>query len=292
VLRAGKVSGRVDPRKCSNAQLSELMIGHAPAPLTHAAQSTGEVALACTKLSLPALSNFQTALSEITLEVRAGEVVGIAGVSGNGQQELFAALSGEDLRAKSGIFLLGRDCTGLGPAARRALSLAHVPEERLGRGAVPSMSLAQNSLLTSGFSLWQWIKPQQSEARAAEVIERYKVKAGGPRAAAASLSGGNLQKFIVGRELSAKPRVLMVAQPTWGVDVGSAAQIRAAIAALADEGSAVLVVSEELDELFELCDRLYVMARGKLSPSIQRADADVATIGAWMSGLWLEAGHA
>jgi simple sugar transport system ATP-binding protein len=100
------------------------------------------------------------------------------------------------------------------------------------------------------------------------------------------LSGGNLQKFIVGREIDAAPQLLIVSQPTWGVDVGASAQIRAALLALRDAGCAVLVVSEELDELFELSDRIHVIAQGRLSPSIDRAKANVALIGSWMSGLW------
>ena len=172
--------------------------------------------------------------------------------------------------------------------ARRQLGMHFVPEERLGRGAVPSLSLAQNMLLTRSEAIAQsgWIHTNTLQAQAQKVIDRFNVKANGPQAAAQSLSGGNLQKFIVGREIDAKPKVLLVSQPTWGVDVGAAAQIRAELLALRDAGCAVLVVSEELDELFEICDRLYVMANGKLSPSIDRKKASVAQIGEWMSGLW------
>jgi simple sugar transport system ATP-binding protein len=130
---------------------------------------------------------------------------------------------------------------------------------------------------------------RQLEAHAARLIKEYKVKANGPAAAARSLSGGNLQKFIVGREIDANPKLLIVSQPTWGVDVGAAAQIRGEILALRDAGCAVLVVSEELDELFEVCDRLHVIARGKLSPSVPLAEATVEKIGEWMSGLWEDA---
>ena len=126
------------------------------------------------------------------------------------------------------------------------------------------------------------------EQLAARIIQNFNVKAGGPHSAARSLSGGNLQKFIVGREIDAKPRLLILSQPTWGVDVGAAAQIRGEILALKDAGCAVLVVSEELDELFEVSDRLYVIAKGQLSPSIARAEASVTRIGEWMSGLWHE----
>ena len=122
--------------------------------------------------------------------------------------------------------------------------------------------------------------------QAAGIIDRFKVKAAGPQALARSRSGGNLQKFIMGREIDANPTLLIVSQPTWGVDVGASAQIRAEILALRDAGCAVLVVSEELDELFELCDRLHVMAKGQLSPAVERRDATVEQIGAWMSGLW------
>ena len=131
-----------------------------------------------------------------------------------------------------------------------------------------------------------WIRVGALRAQAEDIITRYRVKANGPDAAAKSLSGGNLQKFIVGREISAQPRLLIVSQPTWGVDVGAAAQIRGSILALRDAGCAVLVVSEELDELFEICDRLHVVAKGHLSPSVPRAEATVERIGEWMSGLW------
>ncbi len=221
--------------------------------------------------------------------MRAGEILGIAGVSGNGQQELMAALSGEDPRAPAGsVQLFGQDIAALSPRHRRHLGLHFVPEERLGRGAVPAMSLADNTLLTrtEAVSRSGWIDTGAVRQLAARLISSYKVKAGGPGAMAKSLSGGNLQKFIVGREIDAKPKLLIVSQPTWGVDVGAAAQIRGALLQLRDAGCAVLVVSEELDELFEISDRLQVIAAGRLSPSVAVADATVAMIGAWMSGLW------
>jgi simple sugar transport system ATP-binding protein len=131
-----------------------------------------------------------------------------------------------------------------------------------------------------------WIDRTALRNQASGVIRRYWVKASGPGAVARSLSGGNLQKYIVGRELDAVPKVLVVAQPTWGVDVGAAAQIRAELLALRDAGCAVLVVSEELEELFAIADRLYVIAKGRLSPTLPTAEATVERIGEWMSGLW------
>ncbi len=186
------------------------------------------------------------------------------------------------------VNLAGHAVGRLGPRPRRALGLHFVPEERLGRGAVPSLSLAHNLLLTrdNAVGAGGWIRQAELRRHAQALIGRFNVKANGPDASARSLSGGNLQKFIVGREIDANPRLLIVSQPTWGVDVGAAAQIRGAILALRDAGCAVLVFSEELDELFEISDRLHVMAHGRLSPSLDRADATVSRIGEWMSGLW------
>ena len=289
VLRGGKVTGEVDPTLETNASLSTLMIGSAPPELAHRPANPGAVALAVRGLSLPKLNPFGTTLADIALEVRAGEIVGIAGVSGNGQQELMAALSGEDPRGPAGsVQLFGQDIAAMSPHHRRHLGLHFVPEERLGRGAVPVMSLADNTLLTRVESVSRsgWIDTTAVRALTARLIGTYNVKAGGPEAPAKSLSGGNLQKFIVGREIDAAPKLLIVSQPTWGVDVGAAAQIRGALLKLRDEGCAVLVVSEELDELFEISDRLQVIAAGRLSPSVAVADASVPMIGEWMSGLW------
>jgi simple sugar transport system ATP-binding protein len=290
VLRGGKVTGEVDPTRETNASLSRLMIGAEPPALTHRAARPGAAVLEVAGLSLPKQSPFGTTLEGIALQVRAGEIVGVAGVSGNGQQELMAALSGEDPRAPRGsIRLFGDDIAQASPRARRRLGLRFVPEERLGRGAVPTLSLAQNTVLTRTEAISRtggWIDVEAVREQAAALIRRFNVKAGGPDAAARSLSGGNLQKFIVGREVEAAPRLLIVSQPTWGVDVGAAAQIRAELLALRDAGCALLVVSEELDELFEISDRLVVIARGRLSPSVPVQEASVEKIGEWMSGLW------
>ncbi len=293
VLRAGKVTGVCNPAQETNASLSRLMIGAEPPPLVHRARNAGAAVLCVQGLTLPRADQFGVDLEGITLEVRAGEVVGIAGVSGNGQKELLLALSGEDVRAPANSVRMGEtDVSSLHPGARRALGLHFVPEERLGRGAVPTLSLAHNLLLTRNEAVSHpgfaggWINLRKLQAQAADIIQRFNVKASGPNAAAKSLSGGNLQKFIVGREIDARPKLLLVSQPTWGVDVGAAAQIRGAILALRDAGCAVLVLSEELDELFEVCDRLHVIARGHLSPPVPIAEATVERIGEWMSGLW------
>ncbi|WP_348703906.1 ABC transporter ATP-binding protein [Acidovorax soli] len=289
VLRGGKVTGVCNPAEESNASLSRLMIGAEPPALEHRDVQAGATVLSVQGLSLPRADQFGVDLVDLSFEVKAGEVVGIAGVSGNGQKELLYALSGEDQRAEpASIQVAGQNAGRMGPRQRRALGLHFVPEERLGRGAVPTMSLAHNLLLTrtNAVSGSGWIRMGALQKHAQALIERFNVKAGGPHSAAQSLSGGNLQKFIVGREIDANPALLIVSQPTWGVDVGAAAQIRGEILALRDAGCAVLVVSEELDELFEICDRLHVVAKGHLSPSVPRSEATVERIGEWMSGLW------
>lgn len=291
VLRGGKVTGVCDPREESNASLSRLMIGAEPPALEHREQAAGAAVLEVRELSLEREDQFGVDLQQVALTVRAGEVVGIAGVSGNGQKELLYALSGEDTRAAAGsIQIAGQDVGRLGPAPRRALGLHFLPEERLGRGAVPTLSLAHNLLLTRSDAVGRggWLHLGDLQAQAAGIIARYQVKAGGPQAAAQSLSGGNLQKFLVGREVEAKPTLLIVSQPTWGVDVGASAQIRGELLRLRDSGCAVLVVSEELEELFDISDRLYVMAKGQISPALPRAEATVELVGQWMSGLWNE----
>lgn len=289
VLRGGRVTGEVDPRQESNASLSRLMIGSEPPELKPGSSAPGAVALRVNGLSLPKPDEFGVALQDIDFSVCSGEIVGVAGVSGNGQQELMAALSGEDPRAAAGsVQLFGHDIARASPAQRRARGLHFVPEERLGRGAVPTLTLADNTLLTRHQALgaWGWIKRGVLARQAAALIARFQVKAGGPQALARSLSGGNLQKFIVGREIDATPKLLIVSQPTWGVDVGAAAQIRGELLKLRDAGCALLVVSEELDELFEICDRLVVIAQGRLSPSLPMASASLERVGVWMSGLW------
>ena len=291
VLRNGRVTGTCVPRDETPASMARLMIGRdLPVCERGSASADGEVRLAVCGLSKPAADHFGVALDDIRLDVRAGEIVGIAGVSGNGQQELLGALSGEaPIETDGPLRICGVAAGRAGPAARRRLGLGFVPEDRLGRGAVPQMSLAQNALLTahrSGMLRHGLIRAGVARAFAERCIAAYRVKCSGPAAPASSLSGGNLQKFIVGREILQQPRLLVVAQPTWGVDVGAAAFIRQALIDLRDAGAAVLVVSEELDELFEISDRLAVMAGGRLSPLVPARETSVEKIGVWMSGMW------
>ena len=298
VLRGGKVTGECIPAQETPASMARLMIGKDLPHCEHGtAKADGELRLRLAGLSHASDDPFGTDLRDIHLDVRAGEIVGIAGVSGNGQQELLRAISGEEpLSEKFPVQICGVEAGRLSPGQRRKLGLAFVPEERLGRGAVPTMSLADNALLTAahnqGMVAAGFLRFERARAFARRCIDDFNVKCGGPAAAAKSLSGGNLQKFIVGREILQAPRLLVCAQPTWGVDVGAAAFIRQQIIDLRNRGCAVLVISEELDELFEICDRIAVIAKGRLSPVRAAGATSIEDIGVWMSGLWPGAEHA
>jgi simple sugar transport system ATP-binding protein len=291
VLRAGKVTGTCNPARETPESMARMMIGRdLPVPRHGAPAAGGEVRLRLAGLSHASDDPFGTDLRDIHLDVHAGEIVGIAGVSGNGQQELLRAISGEEpIAEKFPVQLFATEAGRLRPGRRRRLGMGFVPEERLGRGAVPRLSLAANALLTAhrrGMVRHGLIDFAAVDAFARACIERYDVKCGGPDAQARSLSGGNLQKYIMGREIMQQPKLLVVAQPTWGVDVGAAAFIRQALIDLRTAGTAILVVSEELDELFEICDRIAVIAKGRLSPVKPIADTSAEEIGVWMSGMW------
>ncbi|MGE0846142.1 MAG: ABC transporter ATP-binding protein [Flavobacteriaceae bacterium] len=295
VLRGGKVTGVCDPRRETPKSMAEMMIGEELPVCQHPPAKVGnEPLLSVSKLSTKSDEPFGTDLSEVSLDVHGGEVVGIAGISGNGQAELLAALSGEHpLRERDAVRICGKPAGALGPLQRRRLGLGFVPEERLGRGLVPELKLSENALLTAhamGMVRSGLVRFAEAGSFAQRCIDGFRVRCGGPEAEARSLSGGNLQKFIVGREILQRPKVLVVAQPTWGVDVGAAAFIRQTLIDLRNSGTAILVISEELDELFEICDRIAVIAKGRLSPCRRAKETDVKEIGLLMTGLWTQEG--
>jgi simple sugar transport system ATP-binding protein len=289
VLRAGSVVAEVEPSRESNASLARMMIGAAPTEPVRSATRAGDTLLSVRDLCLEPDSRFGVSLKGISLELRAGRILGVAGVSGNGQAELFAALSGEDPRLPAGCVLLrGEDMARRSPGQRRTLGLRAVPEQRLGRGAVPELSLAENALLTRTDPLGRlgFVEPGRLRRLAETLIDRFRVKARGVDAKAASLSGGNLQKYLLARETDGEPRVLLLAQPTWGVDVGAQAEIHQRLLELRSAGVALLVVSEDLDELFTLSDEIAVIAGGRVSPAVPASEMSVQRVGIWMSGLW------
>lgn len=291
VLRGGKASGHCVPAQCSDLELARLMVGDAEGLTAHYPKATGQATwLKVSRLSWHNPDPFGCSLHDLDLEVRSGEIVGIAGVAGNGQDELLALLSGEQplSHALSPQIRFGTTDVGhLRPDARRRHGLAFVPAERLGHGAVPELSLSDNALLTAfqqGLVSNGLIQRGKVRTLADEIIRRFAVKTPDAQAPARSLSGGNLQKFILGREVLQNPKLLVAAHPTWGVDVGAAAAIHRALIALRDAGAAILVISEDLDELFQISDRLAALSGGRLSPLVPAANTSPVQIGGWMAG--------
>ncbi|PPA01133.1 ABC transporter [Pseudomonas sp. MWU12-2312b] len=291
VLRGGRVAGHCVPAECSDPQLARLMVGEAAELIADYPKVRGADAFLRVKdLSWHNPDPFGCSLKNINLEVRSGEIVGIAGVAGNGQDELLALLSGEQqLSRDDGTTIrFGNEAVAhLRPDARRQRGLAFVPAERLGHGAVPELSLADNALLTAfqqGLVSNGLVQRGKVEALAEEIIRRFGVKTPDSHASARSLSGGNLQKFILGREILQQPKLLVAAHPTWGVDVGAAATIHRALIALRDAGAAILVISEDLDELFQISDRLAALCGGRLSPLRATVDTRLIDVGGWMAG--------
>ncbi|MBX8486897.1 ABC transporter ATP-binding protein [Pseudomonas cichorii] len=291
VLRGGKVSGHCIPAQCTDLELARLMVGDAEGLTAQYEKASGAAPfLKVEKLSWHNPDPFGCSLQDVDLEVRSGEIVGIAGVAGNGQDELLALLSGEQTltSAQAATVRFADDKVGnLRPDARRKLGLAFVPAERLGHGAVPELSLTDNALLTAfqqGLVSNGLIQRSKVRALADEIIRRFAVKTPDAQTAAHSLSGGNLQKFILGREILQNPKLLVAAHPTWGVDVGAAAAIHRALIALRDAGAAILVISEDLDELFQISDRLAALSSGKLSQLIPTEQTNAVQIGGWMAG--------
>jgi ABC-type uncharacterized transport system ATPase subunit len=288
VLRNGRVTGMAKPKQTTSVELARMMVGSQLPEMHVSPAMPGETpVLEVRGLTAAPRDRYGVALEGVSFAVHGGEIVGLAGISGNGQAELVALISGERTHAdRDAVRIGGKPSAHLGAGQRRRLGMAFVPEERLGRGAVPPHALWQNAVLTghrTGIVRNGLVDRGKAAAFAKGVIDRFKVKANGPQASAQSLSGGNLQKFIVGREIALAPKLFLVSQPTWGVDVGAAAFIRQTLVDLSRAGAAVLVVSEELDELFEICDRLLVICQGKVSPPLMRRQTNREEVGLLMT---------
>ena len=288
VLRLGKVVGACTPREKSARELAEMMVGQLLHTPDRGAKEMGDVALAVSDLSVASQNPFGTALKGISFEVRRGEVLGIGGVAGNGQDDLLAALSGELITRPDTIRLGHQPVGGLGPNDRRRLGILCAPEERLGHAAAPDMSLTENALLTGaireGLSKNGFLNWGKARDFAEKIIETFDVRTPGPGRAARSLSGGNLQKFVIGREILQRPEVLVVNQPTWGVDAAAAAAIRQALLDLASAGAAIIVISQDLDELMEVADRFAALNEGRMSAPRPTQGLTIDEIGLMMGG--------
>ncbi len=288
ILRLGKNVGECVPRDTSARDMAEMMVGSTLQTPERAGRDFGDVALDISGLSVPSPTEFGTALKNVHMTVRKGEVLGVGGVAGNGQDELLGVLSGEIQTAADAIKFYGQPIGKLGPMARRKLGVLTAPEERLGHAAAPDMSLTENALLTgsvrenlenNGFLKWA-----ETQSFAEKIIEAFDVRTPGPDNAARSLSGGNLQKFVIGREVLQSPEVLVVNQPTWGVDAAAAAAIRQSILDLAAKGAAVVCISQDLDELMEISDSFAALNEGRLSAPRPTTGLTVDEIGLMMGG--------
>ena len=290
VMRSGEMTATIKTNQTSPEELAELMVGHKVSDVKR--QSAPDLAKAvCVikNLQKPKPTAFAVKLEDISIKANAGEILAIAGIAGNGQDEIMAALSGEWRPASADVITLdGQDISHLGPAARRRVGLGVVPEERNGHAAIPSMNLSDNALLTN-HSLGKTtqhglINGAATKLIAADVIKRFDVRVPSDDPIAASLSGGNLQKFVVGREIIKSPRLLVVAQPTWGVDVGAAVSIRESMLELAASGSAIIMISQDLEEVFAIAHKIAVLHGGRLSGVMQASEVTAEQIGVLMGG--------
>ena len=288
ILRLGKNVGECTPADTSARDMAEMMVGSTLHTPEKSGREFGEVALDISGLSVPSPSAFGTALKNVHLSVRKGEVLGIGGVAGNGQDELLNVLSGETTTQADAVKLNGAPIGDQGPIARRRMGVLAAPEERLGHAAAPDMSLTENAMLTgsvrqglenNGFLDWG-----KTQGFAEKIIEAFDVRTPGPDNAARSLSGGNLQKFVIGREVLQDPDVLVVNQPTWGVDAAAAADIRQSLLDLAAKGAAVICISQDLDELMEISDSFAALNEGRLSASRSAVGLTVDEIGMMLGG--------
>lgn len=299
ILRQGRVVMECDPTRETATSLARLMVGTSVHDVRKSQRvNPGAPRLVIDGLSAEAEGPFSVALKGIRLTICAGEVVCIAGIAGNGQGELFELLSGErKLERAEAVAIDGKPVGRRGVTARRRLGAAFVPEERLGHGAVPGMRLSENIVLTrhgtgDGLVRRGMVSGAAAGALEARLKKNYDIRMSHDDPEARALSGGNLQKFVVGRELDRNPGVLVVDQPTWGVDAGAAAIIRQELVDLACQGAAVLVISQDLDEIFEIADRIAVISRGRLSPAVEASSITREQIGLLMGGVGEDAGPA
>jgi len=288
VLRRGKVVGEADPKTATESQIAEMMVGR-PVQLTvdKSSAKAGDVVLKVTDLTVLDADG-RTHVESVSFEVHAGEIVGIAGVQGNGQTELVEALTGLR-KATSGVIALdGKDLTHSDPRERHQMGMAHIPEDRQRQGLVGGLSVAENLVLTryhdDQFSHGVIVDWEAADAIAETLITEYDIRTPNKETGVGTLSGGNQQKVIVARELSRDLRLTIAAQPTRGVDVGSIEYIHSRIVKERDAGTAVLIVSTELEEVMALSDRLLVMYRGKVVAELDPKKVTPMEVGLYMAG--------
>ena len=288
VLRGGRVSAERRTADTNQAELAELMVGRRVQRPVRAARPVGEVLIEARAADVPMPGGVPLRAVDFTL--RAAEVLGIIGVSGNGQTTLAHLLSGL-ARPKAGqVTILGRDAAGLDARAMVGLGVGRIPEDRNTEGAVGDFPLWQNAVLERlgdpRFARRGLVRRGAARAFCADVARRFDLRGGGPETQTRRLSGGNMQKLILGRNLADAPRVLIAAQPTRGLDEGAIAAVHAALLAAAEAGTGVVLISEDLDEVIALADRAQAIVGGRLSPPVEADRLDATRLGLMMAGSW------
>jgi simple sugar transport system ATP-binding protein len=288
VLRGGKVVAERETASTSPAELAELMVGRQVIRPRRTAHSAGKPVLQARGLTV--IEAGKRGLDEADFIVSEGEILGIVGVSGNGQASLGHVLSGLARPLSGTLTLHGRDITRLSPRDFIRLGVGRVPEDRHAEGAVGDLPVWENAVLerlrTPRFSRWGVVRRAASRAYAAQLIDRFDIRGAGPETRTRLLSGGNMQKLILGRNLVAQPRFLLANQPTRGLDEGAIAAVHAELLAARGEGAAILLISEDLEEAAALSDRIQAIVKGRLSQPVPADQADARTLGLMMAGVW------
>ena len=288
VMKNGKmVAEDLSTVDVTDDDLVELMMGSIQKSIIDKSNKTGDTKLSVESIEyIDRVSNYKI-LDDINLEIKAGEILGIAGVSGNGQVELANIISGIEIDYSGKIFINNKDVSRKGVKSRKKLNLSYIPENRLGVGLAPGVSVLDNSIVRDYFKtrLGPHLSRSKTETYLESLIKKFSIKAPDSKAEISTLSGGNMQKLLMGRELVSNPEVIIASQPTRGLDVNAVEAIHTLLVDQRDKGSAILLISEDLDELFKLSNRLHVMYEGKIVKSFDIDNADINNVGLAMAGV-------
>ena len=288
VMKNGKmVAEDLSTVDVTDDDLVELMMGSIQKSIIDKSNKTGDTKLSVESIEyIDRVSNYKI-LEDISLEIKAGEILGIAGVSGNGQVELANIISGVEIDYSGKIFINNKDVSRKGVKSRKKLNLSYIPENRLGVGLAPGVSVLDNSIVRDYFKtrLGPHLSRSKTETYLESLIKKFSIKAPDSKAEISTLSGGNMQKLLMGRELVSNPEVIIASQPTRGLDVNAVEAIHTLLVDQRDKGSAILLISEDLDELFKLSNRLHVMYEGKIVKSFDIDNADINNVGLAMAGV-------
>ena len=290
VMRGGRVTGRAQSRSASEAEIAEMIVGRTVVPLrVQRVQAQKAQPLVRARDLTVVRADGRVPLQQVSFDIAAGEILGIAGVEGNGQAPLAEVLAGLETPVQGEVLLGGQPVSGHGVRAARAAGVAAIPEDRLRDGVAPEMSIIDNAMANRyhrpPLSRFGWLAAGTAREQAQHMLKEHGVVARSADANIGSLSGGNMQKVVLAREVAASPRLLVASQPTRGVDIGAAQSLRQRLVALRDAGTAVLLVSADLDELLELSDRIAVMFQGRIVAHFAAGTVSAQQLGLYMTGL-------